>query len=170
MIFPYKSKRPRIHRSVFVAPGAHVIGEVSLAAGSSVWFGAVLRGDMGAIRVGRGTNIQDGSVLHGDGGRPCVLGRNVIMGHQATAHACTVGDGVLIGIGARVLTGARVGASSLIGAGALVLEGARIPERSLVLGVPGRVVRRLKPSEIASLRAQARRYRVLAAAYLEALG
>jgi len=149
MIFPYRTLKPKIHPTAFVAPGAHVIGDVTLAKGSSVWFTAVLRGDMGAIRVGVDSNVQDGCVLHGDHGKGATLGKGVIMGHQATAHACTVGDYVLIGIGARVLTGARVGAFSLIGAGAVVRENAVIPPRSLVLGVPGKVVRALTPEEIA---------------------
>ena len=170
MIFPFKGKTPKIHPAAFVAPGAHVTGDVTLAKNASVWFTAVLRGDMGAIRIGEGSNIQDGCVLHGDHGIPSVLKKNVTMGHQAVAHACTVEEGALIGIGARVLTGARVGAFSLIGAGALVLENAKIPERSLVLGVPGKVVRRLTPGEVSRHLAQARRYVALAAIYRKYLG
>ncbi|HTL70082.1 MAG TPA: gamma carbonic anhydrase family protein [Candidatus Eisenbacteria bacterium] len=170
MIFPYRTLKPKIHPTAFVAPGAHVIGDVTLAKGSSVWFTAVLRGDMGAIRVGVDSNVQDGCVLHGDHGKGATLGKGVIMGHQATAHACTVGDYVLIGIGARVLTGARVGAFSLIGAGAVVRENAVIPPRSLVLGVPGKVVRRLTAAEARHHVDQARRYREYAARYREALG
>ena len=167
---PFRGKSPKIHSSVFVAPGAHVVGDVTLARGVSVWFTAVLRADIAAIRVGEVTNIQDGCVLHVDHGQPCVLKKGIIMGHQATAHACTVEDGVLIGIGARILSGARVGAYSLIGAGAIVLENARIPERSLVLGVPGKVVRRLSDKEIASHVPWARRYRELANVYRKYLG
>lgn len=170
MIIPFRNKRPKIHGSVFVAPGAHVIGDVTLGAGSSVWFGAVLRGDIHVIRVGKNTNIQDNCLLHVDHDKPCVLKNGIVMGHQATAHACLIEDGVLIGIGARILSGARVGAFSLIGAGAVVLENAVIPERSLVLGVPGRVVRRLSPKEAALHAPWARRYRELAAAYRKYLG
>lgn len=170
MILPFKDKRPKIHPSVFVAPGAHVIGDVSLAKGVSVWFTAVLRGDLAPIRVGEDTNIQEGCVLHVDRGMACVLKKGIVMGHQATAHACTVEDGVLIGIGARILSGARVGAFSLIGAGAVVLENAKIPERSLVLGVPGKVVRQLTSEEIAEHVPWARRYRELAAVYRKYLG
>lgn len=170
MILPFKNKRPKIHPSVFVAPGAQVIGDVRLDKGVSVWFAAVLRADIASIRVGEGTNIQDGCVIHVDTGQPCVLKKGVTMGHQATAHACTVDDGVLIGIGARILSGARVGAFSLIGAGALVLENARIPERSLVLGVPGKVVRQLTPEEAAIQLPHARRYTELAAVYKKYLG
>jgi carbonic anhydrase/acetyltransferase-like protein (isoleucine patch superfamily) len=170
MILSFKSKKPKIHPSVFVAPGAHIVGDVTLAKYSSVWFTAVLRGDMGAIRVGERSNVQDGCVLHGDHGKPCVLGKGVIMGHQATAHACTIGDGVLIGIGARVLTGAKVGAFSLIAAGAVVLENAVIPEHSLVVGIPGKVLRRLTDAEARHQVLQAKRYQEYAASYLKTLG
>jgi carbonic anhydrase/acetyltransferase-like protein (isoleucine patch superfamily) len=170
MIMPFKNKRPKIHPSVFVAPGAHVIGDVTLGRGSSVWFTAVLRADIHKIRVGQNTNIQDGCLLHVDMDKPCILKNGIVMGHQATAHACVVEDGVLIGIGARILSGARIGAFSLIGAGAVVLENAVIPERSLVLGVPGRVVRKLTPKEAATHTPWAKRYAVLAREYKRYLG
>ena len=170
VILPFKNKRPKVHSSVFIAPGAHVIGDVTLAKGVSVWPAAVLRADLAAIRVGEDTNIQEGCVLHVDRAGPCILKKGIIMGHQATAHACTVGDGVLIGIGARILSGAHVGAFSLIGAGAIVLENAQIPPRSLVLGVPGKVIRQLTPEEIAIHTPWARRYRALAAVYKRYLG
>ena len=170
MIFPYKNKKPKIHPSVFVAPGAHVIGDVTLAKGASVWFIAVLRGDVSYIKVGENTNIQDGCVIHGDYGVPCILKKGIIMGHQATAHACTIEDGVLIGIGARILSGAKVGAFSLIGAGAIVLENAVIPPRSLVLGVPGKIIRQLTPKEAATHVPWAARYKKLASEYKKYLG
>ena len=170
MILPYKNKNPRIHPSVFIAPGAHVIGDVTIGAGSSVWFTAVLRGDLHFIRVGRNTNIQDGCLLHVELDTPCVLKDGIVMGHQATAHACTVENGVLIGIGARILSGARVGAFSLIGAGALVLENAVIPPYSLVLGLPGKVVRRLTPKEAVVHLPWAKRYAALAKEYKKYLG
>ena len=170
MIAPLGKKRPRIHPSAFVAPGAHVVGDVVLGKGASVWFGAVLRGDLAAIRVGDRTNVQDNAVLHVDRGQPCVVGRGVIIGHQATVHACRIGDGVLVGIGSRILSGAKIGAFSLIGAGAVVLENAVIPERSLVLGVPGKVVRRLTPRETAGHLPWARRYQELAKQYKKYLG
>jgi carbonic anhydrase/acetyltransferase-like protein (isoleucine patch superfamily) len=170
MILPFRGRTPRIHRTAFIAPGAHVIGEVAVGEGASVWFNAVLRGDLARIRVGRLSNVQDGCVVHVDRGVPCAIGEGVTVGHQATVHACAIGDGALVGIGATVLSGARVGAYSLIGAGAVVLEGVRIPERSLVLGVPGKVVRRLSDREAATHVPHARRYRALADEYRRRLG
>ena len=170
MIMPFKGKSPKLHPSVFVAPGAHLIGDVVIGRGSSVWFTAVLRADIQKIRVGEGTNIQDGCLLHVDHDKPCILKDGIVMGHQATAHACTIEDGVLIGIGSRILSGARVGAFSLIGAGALVLEDAVIQPRSLVLGMPGKVVRTLTSKEVASQVAWAKRYALLAAEYKKSLG
>ena len=159
-----------MHSSVFVAPGAHVIGDVSIGRDSSVWFCAVLRGDIHSIRVGKNTNIQDGCLLHVDRDKPCILKDGIVMGHQATAHACTVENGVLIGIGARILSGAKIGAFSLIGAGAVVLEDAVIPPYSLVLGVPGKVVRKLTPKEAARHVPWAARYAALAKEYKKYLG
>ncbi len=170
MILPFKNKSPKIHPSAFIAPGAHVVGDVTLAKDVNIWFAAVLRGDMAGIRVGEGCNVQDGAVLHVDTGMPCVLKKGVIVGHHATIHACTVEDGVLVGIGSRILSGARVGAFSLIGAGAVVLENARIPERSLVLGIPGKVVRQLTPKEAATHIPWAKRYVALAKEYKKYLG
>ena len=170
MILPFRGKNPKIHPSVFIAPGAHVIGDVTLAKGVNVWFTAVVRGDIAPIRIVEGTNIQDGCVVHVDRKKPCILKNKITMGHQATAHACVVEEGVLICIGARILSGARIGAYSLIGAGAVVLENARIPERSLVLGVPGKVVRKLSAKETAWHDPWARRYVELASAYRKYLG
>lgn len=170
MILPFKGKKPRIHPSAFVAPGAHVIGDVVIGKNASVWFGAVLRGDMGPLHIGDDANVQDGAVLHGDHGKGVTLGKGVIVGHQATVHACDVEDYVLVGIGSRILTGAHVGSKSLIGAGALVKEGAIIPRHSLVLGVPGKVVRSLNTVEVAKLKPQAARYVEWAKEYKKFLG
>lgn len=125
----------------WIAPTASVIGRVRLARDVSVWWGAVLRGDMDLIDVGEGTNIQDGSILHADAGVPLVIGAHVTVGHRAMLHGCTVGDGTLIGIGATVLNHARIGKGCLIGAHALVTEGTEIPDGSLVLGSPARVIK-----------------------------
>ncbi|MCG3175215.1 MAG: Protein YrdA [Candidatus Omnitrophica bacterium] len=170
MILPFGKLAPRVHRTAFVAPGASVVGDVRLAKDSSVWFGAVLRGDMGGIVIGEGSNVQDGCVLHGDHGKGVRLGRRVTMGHQAVAHACVIEDGCLIGIGAKVLTGARVGHHSLIAAGALVKEGQVVPPYSLVVGMPGRVVRRLSAVEVRRRMDGAERYVRLAARYRTWLG
>ncbi len=170
MIIPFEEKKPRMHPSVFVAPGAHVIGDVKIGQWSSVWFGAVLRGDLAPIQVGEASNIQDGAIVHVDWGKGCKIGSGVIVGHQAVMHACEIGDGVLVGIGARVLSGAKVGAFSLVGAGAVVLEDAVIPERSLVLGVPGKVVRVLTAEEAGKHLPHAQRYAQLAKKYKKYLG
>lgn len=126
---------------VWIAPSADVIGNVYLASGVSIWFGAVLRGDNEPIRIGAGTNLQEQTVIHTDPGFPCTIGKNATVGHKAMLHGCTIGDGTLIGMGATVLNGAIIGEGCLIGAGALVTEGKVIPDGSLVMGMPGKVVR-----------------------------
>ena len=154
-----------IHPSAFVAPGADVIGRVKLAKDSSIWFGCVLRGDVNRIEIGEATNIQDGSIVHVDDGCPCLIADHVHVGHHVNLHGCVVGRGAMIGIGAIVLSGARVGAGAIIGAGSVVLEGTRIPPRTLAVGVPARVVRRVSASEIAYIRHWVKKYVALAKAY-----
>ena len=127
----------------WVAPDAQVMGNIVLKENASVWFGAVLRGDNDPIIIGENSNVQDGAVLHTDIGFPLTLGANVTVGHQAMLHGCTVGDNSLIGIGATVLNGAKIGQNCLIGAHALVGEGKDIPDNSMVLGMPGKIVREL---------------------------
>ena len=127
----------------WVAPGAQVMGNIVLKENASVWFGAVLRGDNDPIVIGENSNVQDGAVMHTDIGCPLTLGANVTVGHQAMLHGCTVGDNSLVGIGATVLNGAKIGRNCLIGAHALVGEGKEIPDNSMVLGMPGKVVREL---------------------------
>jgi carbonic anhydrase/acetyltransferase-like protein (isoleucine patch superfamily) len=139
--------RPEIHQTAFIAPGATVIGAVTLGAESSVWYGCVLRGDINRIFIGAQSNVQDVSVLHVSDGHACVIGERVTIGHRAVVHACTVEDEVLVGMGAIILDGAVIGARSIIGAGALVTKDARIPGGSLVVGSPARVVRALTPEE-----------------------
>ena len=126
---------------VFLASTAIITGDVRLAAGVNIWFGAVLRGDTEPLRVGKGSNVQDGSVIHADVGYPVTLGENVTVGHQVTLHGCTVGDGSLIGIRAVVMNGAKIGRHCLVGAGSLVTEGKEFPDGSLIMGVPAKVVR-----------------------------
>jgi carbonic anhydrase/acetyltransferase-like protein (isoleucine patch superfamily) len=149
---------PDIAADAWVHEAAVVIGRVRLGAHCSAWPTSVIRGDIEGIEVGEGTNVQDGAVLHADPGMPCIVGRYVTIGHQATVHGCTVGDECLIGIGATVLNGAVIGAGSIIGAHALVPEGMVVPEGSLVVGVPARVRRDLTDDERRGLRAQAERY------------
>ena len=157
--------RPKLGQSVFIAKGAIVLGDVRLGDFCSVWFNAVLRGDLNRIVVGHHTNIQDNSVLHLADELQCVLGNYVTVGHGAIVHACTVGDEVLLGMGSTILDGAVIGEQSLIGARALVPPGARIPPGSLVLGVPARIVRALTRDERTGLRGLAEKYVRLASYY-----
>ena len=138
--------------SAWIAPGAQVIGSVTLAEGVSIWFNAVVRADNEPTVIGRNSNIQDGAVLHNDPGFPLTIGADVTVGHMAMLHGCTVGDGSLIGMGAVVLNGARIGRGCLIGANALITEGMEIPDHSLVVGQPGRVVRTLDRQTIETIR------------------
>ncbi|MGD1926130.1 MAG: gamma carbonic anhydrase family protein [Paracoccaceae bacterium] len=124
----------------WIAPGAQVIGRVTLAEQVSIWFNAVLRGDNEPITIGKGSNVQDGAVFHTDPGFPLAIGADVTVGHMALLHGCTVGDGTLVGMGAMVMNGAKVGRNCLIGANALVTEGKEIPDGSMVLGQPGKIV------------------------------
>lgn len=148
MILDYKGTTPQIDSTVFVAPGACVIGDVQVGEHSSLWFNVVVRGDVNSIRIGCRTNIQDGTVVHVTRGtHPTVIGDDVTVGHSVTLHGCTVHNGSLIGIGAIVLDGAVIGASSLVAAGSLVAPGTLVPPRSLVMGSPGRVKRTLTEEE-----------------------
>jgi carbonic anhydrase/acetyltransferase-like protein (isoleucine patch superfamily) len=147
LVTPYLDKVPAIGENVFLAPHASIVGEVTLGAKVSVWFGAVLRGDIAPVRVGEGSNVQDNSVLHVGDEEPCVVGANVVVGHNAILHGCTVEDDCLIGMGAIVLNGAVVGRGSVVGAGALVTQGTLIPPYSLVLGSPAKVKRALTNEE-----------------------
>jgi carbonic anhydrase/acetyltransferase-like protein (isoleucine patch superfamily) len=141
MIYALDGIAPEVADDCWVAPDANVIGRVVLEPGASVWFGATLRGDTEAIRVGAGSNIQESSVLHTDAGFPLTIGANCTIGHRAMLHGCTIGEGSLIGMGATVLNGATIGKGCLIGACALITEGKDIPDGSLVMGAPGKVVR-----------------------------
>jgi carbonic anhydrase/acetyltransferase-like protein (isoleucine patch superfamily) len=151
-------RKPRIGKNVFIARNATVIGDVTLGAHSSVWYGAVLRGDINRIVVGHHSNIQDNAVLHLADDFPCLVGNWVTVGHSAIVHACEVGDEVLVGMGAVILDGAVVGKQSLIGAKALVTQGTKIPPGSLVLGAPAKVVRQLSKEERAGLKWWAQKY------------
>jgi gamma-carbonic anhydrase len=151
-------KKPKLGRGVYLAKTAVVLGDVTIGAYSSVWYGAVLRGDINRIIVGHHTNIQDNAVLHLADDHACIVGNWVTVGHGAIVHACQVGDEVLVGMGAVILDGAVIGKQSLIGAKALVKQGMRIPPGSLVLGVPAKVVRQLTKQERARLKWWAKKY------------
>jgi carbonic anhydrase/acetyltransferase-like protein (isoleucine patch superfamily) len=157
-VFRIADKAPLVDPTAWIAPNAVVIGDVRLAAGASVWWNAVLRGDNDPIVIGENSNIQDGSVLHTDEGVPLTLGRDITVGHMVMLHGCTVGDGSLIGIGSIVLNRAVIGRHCLIGANSLIPEGKVIPDRSLVMGSPGRVVRELSDEEVARLLYSAQHY------------
>jgi carbonic anhydrase/acetyltransferase-like protein (isoleucine patch superfamily) len=152
--------RPRVDDAAWIAPGAVVVGDVTLSAGVGIWYAAVLRGDLDAIVVGPESNIQDGCVVHTDPGFPVTVGRGVSVGHRAVLHGCTVEDDVLIGMGAVLLNGSRVGHGSLVAAGAVVLEGTAVPPNSLVAGVPGKIRRETTNAEREHIRTNG-------AAYLE---
>lgn len=168
-LYRIADKTPRVAASAFVAVEATVIGAVTIGERSSVWPGAVARGDNETIAIGAETSIQDGAVLHADPGFALTIGDGVTVGHQAMLHGCTIGDGSLIGIKALILNHAVVGRECLIGANALVTEGKSIPDRSLVLGSPGKVVRTLTDEEVAGLRAIAAHYVENARRYLKEL-
>lgn len=154
----YLALLPRLGANVLLAPGATVVGDVRLADDVSIWFGAVLRGDLAPVAVGRGSNVQDGAVLHVGDLSPCEVGAEVVVGHRAVLHGCRIEDGCLIGLQATILDDVVVGEGALVGAGALVTQGTRLPPRSLVLGAPARVVRGLDDAEAARHRALAAKY------------
>lgn len=157
-LYAIDGKAPRIAPDAWVAPSADLIGEVELDALASVWFGAVIRADNTPIRVGARTNVQEGAMLHSDPGAPCTIGEEVTVGHHAILHGCTIGDRVLIGMGATVLNRAVIGEDCLVGAGALVTEGKIFPPGHLIVGAPARAVRPLDDAQKALLKASAALY------------
>lgn len=150
--------KPQLADDVWVADSATVVGNVIMEAGSSVWFGTVIRGDNEPIKIGAGSNIQDNAVLHSDPGSPLTIGADVTVGHQAMLHGCTIDDNSLIGIGATVLNGAKIGKNCLIGAHALITEGKVIPDNSVVMGSPGKIVKQVPQAQEAMLKASADYY------------
>lgn len=158
-VIPYQAKPPRLHDTVYVAPGARIIGDVELGADVSVWFNTVIRGDVHWIKVGAETNIQDGCVLHvTESQNPLLIGSRVTIGHMVMLHGCTIEDLALIGIGSIVLDGAVIGREAFIGAGSLVTPNTRLPPRTLCLGRPCKPVRDLRPDELEGLVTSARHY------------
>ena len=158
---------PQIDPSAWVADSASVIGRVVLGASSSVWYGAVLRGDNDLMRIGARSSIQDGTVMHTDAGIELVVGDGVTVGHQCMLHGCSIGDGSLIGIQSVVLNRARIGRHCLVGAGSVVTEGKEFPDGSMIMGTPAKVVRPLRPDEIERLARSAAHYVELARAHRE---
>jgi carbonic anhydrase/acetyltransferase-like protein (isoleucine patch superfamily) len=166
-IRPYAGKAPQLHDTAFVVEGAVVIGDVVVGEQSSIWFGAVVRGDVNYVRIGARTNVQDHAVLHVTSQtHPTVVGDDVTIGHRVTLHGCTVRDRCLIGIGAIVMDGAVVGEEAIVGAGSLVPPGMVVPPRTLALGSPAKVKRALSPEEIAFFRTSAQNYARYAQQYL----
>jgi len=167
MIKQFKDKHPKLGHDVYISENAMVIGEVTLGDKVSIWFGAVIRGDMHYIKIGNRTNIQDNSVVHVTTAvSPTTIGANVTVGHGAIIHGCTIGDDCLIGMGAILMDDAVIGAGSLIGAGALIPPNMIIPENSLVVGSPGKVVREVKTAEKEMILERPQEYIDLAAIYL----
>ncbi|ODP33239.1 gamma carbonic anhydrase family protein [Pandoraea sp. ISTKB] len=164
--FPHMAQQPRVSATAFVAPGAVVVYDVEIADNASIWFGAVLRADVQAIRVGRGSNIQDQSVLHAStGGEPCIVGDGCTVGHAAVLHSCTLEDYAFVGFGARVLDGCRIATNGVLAAGAVLTPGKQIGSGELWAGNPARLLRTLTPAESAAYRKIAGRYVALAASY-----
>lgn len=170
MYLPFKGIEPTIDPTVYVAPGAVIIGDVVIGAESSIWFGTIVRADIHYIRIGAQTNIQDQCVLHVTGVKfPLHVGNRITVGHRAIIHGCTVEDGCLIGMGAVLLDGCHVGEEAVVAAGAVVAEGAKIPPRTLAMGVPAAARREVNEEELARARSSASHYIELAAIYRRGL-
>ncbi|WP_340118120.1 gamma carbonic anhydrase family protein [Pelagibius sp. 7325] len=178
-ILPYRGLWPKIHPDAYIADTAAVIGDVEIGPGASIWFGCVLRGDVNKIRIGAGTNLQDGTMVHGNhdragdyretgGGMPTIIGANVVVGHKAMLHACTIQDGAFIGMAAVVMDKAVVESRGMVAAGALVTPGKRVLSGQLWGGSPARFMRELRDAEMADFEYQAGHYRKLATNYLTA--
>ena len=152
MLIAYEGITPDVHPTVFVAPGAMLVGDVTIGEESSIWFNSVLRGDLEPIRIGCRTNVQDGAVIHMDKEIPCVIGDDVTIGHGAILHSCTIGNEALIGMGAILLTGAVIGERAIVAAGTLVREGQEIPPGTVAMGVPAKVRREATDAEFERVR------------------
>lgn len=168
MLLEYKGKKPKLGERVYIADGAKIIGDVEIGDHSSVWFNAVVRGDVHYIRIGQHTNIQDGSILHVMKDQyPLILRDSVTVGHGAMLHGCEIESHCLIGMRATILNNAKIGAHCIVGAGAVVTEGAVMPPRSLILGMPAKVKRELTDEEVAHIDEYARRYYTYKETYIE---
>ena len=168
MIIEFKGMRPDVEKATFIADSATLSGDIHLAENTSVWFGASVRAEVASITIGRDSNVQDNAVLHTGPGLDVTVGRGTSVGHGAVVHGCTVGDGCLIGMHATILNGAVIGDGCLIAAGALVPENMLVPAGSLVIGVPGKVVRPVSAAQAAAIKANEEEYLELARAHAEA--
>jgi carbonic anhydrase/acetyltransferase-like protein (isoleucine patch superfamily) len=169
-LLPHDGTSPRVAESAWVAPGAYVIGDVHLGEESSVWYGAVLRGDTEPIRIGARTNVQDGCILHADPGYPAVVGEGCVVGHNAVVHGCEIGDDCLVGMGATILNGAKIGDGSIVAAGAVVPEGREFPPRSLIVGIPANHIGDVTDEQAADIQRGASEYVERASAHRVSLG
>jgi carbonic anhydrase/acetyltransferase-like protein (isoleucine patch superfamily) len=167
LILSFKNITPSIHPSCFIADNSTIIGNVKLEEDCSVWFETVIRGDTSAITVGRGSNIQDNATLHGDKGFDLTIGKGVTIGHNAIVHGACIGDNVLVGMGAIIMNGADIGSNSIIGAGAVITEKQVIPDNSLVVGLPGKVIRTLSPEYVERIKWNASHYVELSKEYMK---
>lgn len=158
MIKAIGERIPHTEKATFIAPDAAVLGSVTLAEGTSVWYGAVIRGDLDTITIGKSSNVQDNCTLHGDRGYPITLGEGVSIGHNAVVHGATVGDNTVIGMGSVLLNGCVIGKNSIVGAGAVVSGGARFPDGSLIVGIPAKAISELHPVQIEHNRENAETY------------
>ncbi|KAL7711884.1 Gamma carbonic anhydrase family protein [Entamoeba marina] len=164
-LIPFKGKSPKIAENVFITPGVFVIGDVEVHNNASLWFNAVLRGDLAPIVVGEGSNVQDCTVVHTSTGKPTIIGKNVTVGHSAILHACEIGDGSMVGMGSTILDDAKIGKNCLVGANALVTSRTIVPDGMLVIGSPAKAVRPLKEGELAYLKENIEEYNELVAGY-----
>lgn len=154
-----------IKDSAVIFPGAHIVGDVEIEDNVSVWYGAVIRGDVAPIKIGKNSNVQDNCVLHVTENIPLTIGENVTIGHGAVVHGCTLEDNVLIGMNATVLNNAHIGKNSIVGAGAVVSEGKEFPDGSLILGVPGKLIKEVSPEQIEGIQENADHYVELSKSY-----
>ncbi|MCX7971478.1 MAG: gamma carbonic anhydrase family protein [Negativicutes bacterium] len=164
-VYPYRGVWPQIADGVFCADGCRIIGDVSIATGASIWFNAVVRGDVAGVKIGENSNVQDNATIHTAGDYPCRIGRNVTIGHNAVVHGCVIEDDVLIGMGAVVLNGARIEKGAIVAAAALVPEGKTVKAGTLVAGVPARELRTVSDQEAAYILSNAGEYCQLAGDY-----
>ncbi|UOE92457.1 gamma carbonic anhydrase family protein [Alkalihalobacillus sp. LMS39] len=160
MLYPFQGKTPSVHETAFIAPGVHIIGDVTIGEQSSIWFNTVIRGDEAPIRIGNRCNIQDNSTLHLYEEYPLILEDEVSIGHNVILHGCTIRKGALIGMGATILDGVEIGESAFIGANTLIPPGKKIPPRTMVMGSPGKVIRELNDDDFDLIKLTIETYRL----------